>query len=247
MKYRFITMLALAGLFIGKKADAQVFTVSTDTVTASFAKVETMNNPLKNVTGTNLVINWHVVSTDFPSDWLTGFAFGICDNTLCLANLGGSLWDESAHTGGVNKSIYYANATHDSVGTFGLSMNLSAATTIGTHWMKVNVTDSATGNSKDLVFVINKLVNGVPTVSNKEAEIQLYPNPAGNEINVIYDQNADIKNIAVYNIIGKTVAVYKVKGNSARMNIENIPAGIYFVKLYNGSGNAVVTRKFTKQ
>jgi hypothetical protein len=75
----------------------------------------------------------------------------------------------------------------------------------------------------------------------------LYPNPALNEINVVYDGSADVKDIAVYNLIGRVMMVYKVTGSSANLNIENIPAGIYFVRLLNTHGNVVITRRFTKQ
>jgi hypothetical protein len=76
----------------------------------------------------------------------------------------------------------------------------------------------------------------------------LYPNPAHNEVNLVYNTTADIKNIAVYNIIGKVIAVYKVtENNSANLNLENLPSGIYFARLINSQGNVVVTRKFTKQ
>jgi hypothetical protein len=77
--------------------------------------------------------------------------------------------------------------------------------------------------------------------------VSLYPNPANSEVNVVYDEAADIKSIGIYNIIGKLMTVYKVSGKSANLNIENIPAGIYFVRLLNGQGQVVVTRKFTKQ
>jgi hypothetical protein len=74
-----------------------------------------------------------------------------------------------------------------------------------------------------------------------------YPNPAQNEVNVAYDANADIQNIALYSIIGKVLRVYKVTGNSANLDLENIPSGFYFVRLMNSHGDAVATRKFTKQ
>jgi hypothetical protein len=87
----------------------------------------------------------------------------------------------------------------------------------------------------------------VPTITHSANDVLLYPNPANNELNVVYDGSADIKNIGVYNIIGKLLTVYKVSGASANLNLEHIPSGIYFVRLLNSQGNAVVTRKFTKQ
>lgn len=79
-------------------------------------------------------------------------------------------------------------------------------------------------------------------------DMLVYPNPAGNELNIVYDVAADIKNIAVYNLIGKMVAVYKVTGtNSANLNLDSLSPGIYFVRLFNAQGEVVMARRFTRQ
>ncbi len=83
---------------------------------------------------------------------------------------------------------------------------------------------------------------------SSNGEISMYPNPAHNELNVIFDAASDVKNILVYNIIGRVMSVYKITdSNSANLNLENIPSGIYFVRLINSHGEMVATRKFTKQ
>ncbi|MFI5195872.1 MAG: T9SS type A sorting domain-containing protein [Chitinophagales bacterium] len=99
-------------------------------------------------------------------------------------------------------------------------------------------------NTTDSVI---KAPAAVTNINNTENEIILYPNPARDELNVVYSPNADVKTIAVYNIIGKVIAVYKVTSAGANLNLENIPSGIYFVRLTNSHGDVVVTRKFTKQ
>jgi hypothetical protein len=80
-------------------------------------------------------------------------------------------------------------------------------------------------------------------------DVVVYPNPApGNELNIVYDPSADVKRIAVYNLIGNMVAIYKVTGNnSANLNLETLAPGIYFVRLYNTQGDVVVAKKFTRQ
>jgi len=229
-------------------AQTATFNLSLDTVTATVVKTGHPTDNIVNITANNLTLKWHVLdASDFPSDWLTPVAFGICDNFLCRYNLGNVLWNESTHSGSTITSTYSANSAHEDTGSFYLSLDLSNATSLGTHWVSVSITDSATGYSKTITFVINKLANSVPTVTNIDDKTTLYPNPANNELNIVYDANADVKNIAVYNVIGKIMTVYKVTGNSANLNIESIPSGIYFVRLFNSNGNVVVTRKFTKQ
>jgi hypothetical protein len=96
--------------------------------------------------------------------------------------------------------------------------------------------------------VIDRGISGMLTDLKETDETQLYPNPASQEINVIYNAAADIKSIAVYNLIGRIQTVYKVTGNnSANLQLEGMPPGIYFVRLFNSNGEAVVTKKFTKQ
>ena len=43
------------------------------------------------------------------------------------------------------------------------------------------------------------------------------------------------------------MSIYRAGGNSANMSVENMPAGVYFVRLINNRGDIVATRKFTKQ
>lgn len=101
-------------------------------------------------------------------------------------------------------------------------------------------------------FIQTYIVTRTPTTSvanvKPNSEVSLYPNPASNSVNLVYDASADIRNIAVYNIIGKQVSLFRPTDNSsANLNIESIPAGIYFVRLINSRGDVVTTRKFTKQ
>ena len=77
----------------------------------------------------------------------------------------------------------------------------------------------------------------------------LYPNPAREAVNVIYNEKAGIKTIAVYNIIGKLMGpVYKPADNgSAKIDLDDIPNGIYFLRLMDSQGHVLATRRFTRQ
>ena len=171
------------------------------------------------------------------------------ENESFDVNNGRQLWNGTSGT--AFSATYGANSTDDSMGDFHLALNFASATSTGSHYLNVfvqDVTSGIGGYSKTMTFIINKIPAAVTNINNPENNIVLYPNPAHDEVNVVYDQGADVKNIAVYNIIGKVLAVYKVTNNtSANLNLENIPSGIYFVRLINSHGDVVVTRKFTKQ
>ena len=235
--------------FIGVASPAimhgQSFTVQypSDTVYATIVTTGTPANDITNITAVNDTLKWHVDSTNFPADWLTTTAFGICDDYVCRYNNFNVIWNPATNSGDTFTSVYYA----DSTGNFDLSLNLGSATSIGPYYITINVTGGAPGTSKNLTFIINRTPTGVPVVPNASSDVLLYPNPAADELNIVYDASADVKNIAVYNIIGKVMAVYKVTGPSANLNLEAMPAGIYFVRLANSYGQVVATKKFTKQ
>ncbi len=232
-------------MFSAVMLKAQTFTVVSDTVVCSLNSGGTPSDNITNTSATGgLRIVWHVVTGDFPADWRTAACFGICDNNTCYGNDGGTaLWNGS--TPGPNH--YSMPYTYNTPGGFNLSLSYATVTT-GTHYITIELKDTSGATyTKNITFLVTKAPTSVPIVTNGEEKVMLYPNPATDELNVVYDANADVKNIAVYNIIGKVMNVYKVTGNSANLNLDNIPSGIYFVRLFNSNGNVVVTRKFTKQ
>ena len=246
MKKILLFIVCLGGLLSTQNLQAQSFSTEADTVWLSVSTTITAVDYITNLTGATVNINWHVTASNFPSDWTDSAALGICDDQFCRQNGGGQLWNGS--TGSTFSAPYYANAGHDSIGDFHLQLLLPSTATAGTYYMTVNAREIGGGTNKNMMFIFNKVAESVTNVNNQEANITLYPNPAHNEVNLIYSSTADIKNIAVYNIIGKIIAVYKAtENNSANLNLENLPSGIYFARLINSQGNVVVTRKFTKQ
>ena len=231
---------------------AQPFSIAKDTVYVTIAGTAGTDDKAviayDNITipgATDVNIKYHVKSTNFPADWLTNAAFGICDKDQCRNNTGDTvLYNKATGVGNYFLCSYPAATTS----SFDLSENLQTATSTGCFYVTVELAEAVPGSTPKLMtYVVCKSPLSVPGVANTEDKVVLYPNPASNEVNVIYDMSADVKNIAVYNIIGKMMNVYKVTGNSANLNLENLPSGIYFVKLYSSNGGVVATRKFTKQ
>ena len=207
-----------------------------DTVyyTYSSASAATILDLITNDTSYNLNLKWKIVASSFPADWYSGTALSICDDANCIPNTSSQLWNGT--------SGYYDSSLY----------NLSAATSFGSYYLTIHVTDVTNGvvgaYSKTSTFIINRWPTSVANANNTGNDVVLYPNPAHDEVNIVYDPSNDVKSIVVYNIIGKALSVYKTTNNtSANLNVENIPSGIYFVRLFNSHGDVVVTRKFTKQ
>jgi hypothetical protein len=235
MKKTFILAISAILFFVSGRAIAQSFTVQHDTTNTNISGSTGTINILDGVAATSspVTIKWKVVSTTFPTDWVA--ATGICDNALCYPS---TTWT----TGSTQTSDPYSTT----VGDFHLQVNADDAVTTGCYNVRVKLWNSTAPNDSIIeTYIVCKYPTSVPVV--KSTEPVIYPNPATAELNVVYDATADVKNIAVYNLIGKVVSVYHVTGNSANLNLENVPAGIYFLRLMNSNGQVVATRKFTKQ
>lgn len=241
---KFFTLFVIAVAFAGSSAFAQSFTMERDTVfvTVSGSSIQYLYDTVAPTSG-SITLKWNVVSSNFPAEWISSSSGnGICDNNLCYGI--SSLWPSGVvRTSGTYTAV---SGSH----TFDMQFNPSSAasTTPGTYYMRVKLVNPAAMDSAYATFAVT-----VPTPSSvgntvgRSEELQMYPNPASNEINFVYEGSSDIKTAAIYNIIGKTMAVYRVNGNSANMSLENMPAGIYILRLANAQGQLVATRKFTKQ
>ncbi len=65
------------------------------------------------------------------------------------------------------------------------------------------------------------------TNSFSKDDIQFYPNPVGDILNITNNSNSKIKNIAIYNMLGKKV-FYKPNPNH-NINVKKISKGIYML------------------
>lgn len=217
---------------------AQTFTAAHDTVHFAYVPGSgTINFPDDITPSANTTITWNVTATNFPSDWQAGT--GICDNHLCYSS--SLLWGTTGSLRNETSNTYDSGVAGD----YHMQLTLSAGATTGCYYYTVKL-ETPGLYQQSLTFDGCVYPTSVPTVKQAD-EVILYPNPAQNEVNVVFDANSDIKTIAIYNLIGRPVSVFKVTGDSANMNIESLSSGIYFVRLINSHGDVVQTRKFTKQ
>lgn len=236
--YLLIVLIARGSLM----AEAQSFAVAHDSVHYTYPGTGTVNvydsiYSYANAGDTPMSLEWKVVATDFPNDWKANT--GICDNRSYYNVVG--IWPAGA-------PIYSGNYAHG-WGDFHLQLNLATAVASGTHYITLRLSNyNAPSDSSTVTFIVTRPPLSAPNVVKSAENVTLYPNPARDEINVLYDAAADVKSIAVYNIIGRVVAVYKVTDNSsANLNLGNIQSGVYIARLINGNGEVVATQKFTRQ
>ena len=78
----------------------------------------------------------------------------------------------------------------------------------------------------------------VATTSSKEAEI--FPNPVTTELTITAPNK--ITEITITNLIGQTIYTQKCSAEKITVNVANLPAGVYMVKI-----NGTDVRKFIKE
>lgn len=75
---------------------------------------------------------------------------------------------------------------------------------------------------------------------HKEDKINIFPNPANNELNI--ESTQLINNIEIINTVGQTILLRSYYGQKATIDIHTIANGIYFIKV-----NKLYLQKFIKQ
>ena len=86
-------------------------------------------------------------------------------------------------------------------------------------------------------------LNGVSTGIEEQGteKIQMYPNPVGNSLNMVFDANDVPEKIEIIDVTGRVVMSVKVVNNTMTVNVENLNAGVYFVRADN------IVKKFIKK
>jgi PKD repeat protein len=142
---------------------------------------------------------------------------------------------------------FYIGNDHNTTPANGdtLTMAIAAGTSGNQIWAKETggwIDLSAYGvNYKGTVgVIICDIPTGVLTHSLQINEVQVRPNPTNGVITVIVPQEVTNFNVAVYNMLGEQIYSDVVNSNATKLNLDNQPNGVYFVKV---TSNGEVTTK----
>lgn len=135
------------------------------------------------------------------------------------------------------------NQTWQTIGSVKATNNPSGA--------KYNFTDDAPLSSINyyrlqMVSTDGKMdYSKVVSVSGKEGKqtLSIYPNPVKAELNVLTD--GTIEGISIYDMTGRMVRQYN--DNRSKVNVQDLPNGIYFVRLLDKNGLIGEAVRFVKQ
>jgi hypothetical protein len=214
-------------------ASAQSFTLDKDSSKMWWMSPGVMDIQIKakNETASQITMSWKF--TDHHTDPNWSFVGG-CDNAGCYM-----------FSTGVNATdVVEPGKDCD----FKFSYNGDAGAFDSKSYSTIEITSGSTIKSATFVAYKTKAVGIVSTIL-QDNDIAIYPNPAQSYIDVMYSPSSDVKTIAIYNLIGKAVSVYKVTDkNSARCEFNaDMPSGIYVVRVADSKGAVIATRKITRQ
>ena len=81
-------------------------------------------------------------------------------------------------------------------------------------------------------------------IADYELATSLYPNPNNGRF-TINNEQVIINNVQVYDVYGKLLKTVEVNGNTAELDVRELSAGMYFVRISTEKG--VVTKSFVKK
>lgn len=125
------------------------------------------------------------------------------------------------------------------------SQNLS---TVTAELRSVHFPSATTGYCAGKSGTILKLTNA-DVVSVQELEndhsVQLFPNPANDQINIQLNNTTAFQQLMLYSIEGKLLDAVKISSSNFQYNVSTLEKGIYIVRII--SENKAFTTKFIKQ
>lgn len=119
---------------------------------------------------------------------------------------------------------------------------INSLTPLTTYEMQVQA-DCGAGNVSDWTASVVETTVGINNYL--ESNVNLYPNPAKEYVDVRIDGDMNVTAMEVYDVFGKLINTVSVIENPTRINVSNLANGMYFVRVTTEQG--VVTKRFLKK
>lgn len=113
-----------------------------------------------------------------------------------------------------------------------------------------NTYQQTAGNARFDNFAVMGDTNnttGIDEVPAQAAGYNVYPNPAGEFVNIISNQYTGDKVITIYNVVGQMVSVTENKDRQTIMNTSSLNSGVYFIEIKEVSTGNKYTEKLIKE
>ncbi len=224
---------------VASEIKAQSFTVLADTIFyAATPTAETIFDTVS--TGSSAVpYSWKVIDCNFPADWLSPGASGFCDHDLCRTLY--SLWPSGITC---NTTPYDTGSTW----VLDLALDLGPASTTGCFYVTVRLNNTSIPTDVDTETWYVCYAGAALDVSGGKVkkEISLFPNPANDILNTLFDPNSGICKLEIIDVSGKLIHAQSCSNGNAKISILDIPQGVYFIRFVNSEGAVIAVRRFIK-
>ena len=124
------------------------------------------------------------------------------------------------------------------------SYEIEGLTANSTYDVRVKAICSANNQSDFVSTTFTTTGVGIDNITLANS-ISLMPNPADNHIELSINSNVEVKEAVIFNAFGQMIQTVQLTENHARIDLSNMAAGMYFVRV-NGEG-VTATKKFIKR
>ena len=192
-----------------------------------------------NTTGETLTVVWERLSEDFGgADWRSL----VCDLTTCFPPQVATNSFTLAPGEVSNLDIHFQNNAAAEIGAGYGSVEMSVTT-------EENADYGFTATFEAQAYGVGIEEEDFFSTPSFEGEANLYPNPVrNNDLTIEFNPNANISYVELYNLLGKRIAAYDISDSYQKQIIEacDLDEGMYFVSMFNNTGDLVTTKTFTK-
>ncbi len=101
------------------------------------------------------------------------------------------------------------------------------------------------GATNGLYIFNNDFSNGINQLQVDNPDFLILPNPANENITVMLPNANENFNVTILNIQGEIIQEQQVKKNNAKINISNLPSGVYLIEVNNDTFSGIA--KFIKE
>jgi hypothetical protein len=91
----------------------------------------------------------------------------------------------------------------------------------------------------------SSFIASVGNITEHHDNVNLYPNPANNQVNFAVTGQFEVGLVEVYDITGKLAGTYSMHNNLLTINTQQYNSGIYFYKMYDNTGVQLNVGKFS--
>ena len=140
----------------------------------------------------------------------------------------------------IDKSVRWSVTDGTGSATIDPTTGLLTALTDGTVIVKATAKDASSTVGQIEITISNQVTTSLSNTSLAN-KFNVYPNPSVDEIN-IESQGLAIESISLIDIKGNII---KVVSTNEKINISDLPKGIYILKIQ--SGNDVINKRFVKE